>query len=141
MQDSKGHRLGNYIKNKRMEKGMTGRELARRVEVDDSYIVRLEQGSYNAPRPITLQNIAAALDLPISDVYAMADCEYPTELPSFHPYLNAKYAELPVEAISSIHDYFLEVASQHGIDVGEPGPGEDEEPFTRAEDIDPRDLI
>lgn len=124
-----------------MEKGMSGRELARRAGVDTAYVVRLEQGHYRAPRPDTLKNIAAALRAPISDLYALADYVIPADLPHFGPYLHAKYALLPQEAIDSINEYFAQVAATHGVDItAGPEPGEDEAPFTRVEDIDPQDL-
>lgn len=140
MQDSKSKTLGTFIKDKRIEKGMSGRELARRAGVDTAYVVRIERGEFRSPRPDTLKNIASALNMPITDLFALADYLIPGELPHFAPYLRAKYAELPVEAIESITEYFSRVAAEHGVTVAGPANGEDEVPWTRAEDIDPEDL-
>ncbi len=52
--------LGERIKERRKEMGISGAELARRIEVVSSYIYQLERGTKIMPTP-TLKAIAEAL--------------------------------------------------------------------------------
>lgn len=52
--------LGERIKERRKEMGISGAELARRIEVTSSYICQLERGTKIMPTP-TLKAIAEAL--------------------------------------------------------------------------------
>lgn len=140
MHENKAYRLGKYIKDTRINRGITGRELARRASVDTAYIVRLERGEYRQPRPETLKNIAAVLGLPLADVFALANYVIPYELPEFAPYLRAKYGDLPEQAVDELSNYFTRVAKTYGFDPNGPAPGEDEQPITRPEDIAAEDL-
>lgn len=140
MEQASPQRLGEYVKKRRIELGMSGREFARRIEADTAYVVRLERGEYKAPRPDMLKNIAEALKLPLSDVYAVAGFLVPCDLPTLVPYLRTRYGQLSDEAITALDSYFLKIAADEGLDLSGPAPGEDETPFTRPEEIDPDDL-
>ena len=49
--------------------------------------------------------LCEVLGVPIEDLYALAGYDSPKRLPSFQPYLRAKY-DLPPEAISDLERYF-----------------------------------
>lgn len=119
-------RFGAYIRQARQERGLSSRALARAVGVNDATIVRIEQGAIEAPRPNVLSAIARALELPLSDVFAMADYVTPKDLPTFAPYLRAKYGELPPAAVDQLQQSFERIAKQYGYDGDGPDPGEDE---------------
>jgi len=140
MDHKSGTQLGGYIQKHRVARGLSGREFARRIEVDTAYVVRLERGDYRAPRPDLLARIAGTLKLPLSDVYAVAGYVVPCDLPSLIPYLRTRYGQLSDEGITALDGYFLKIATSEGLDLSGPAPGEDEKPFTRPEDIDPADL-
>lgn len=140
MKHAPAQQLGEYIQKNRIARGLSGREFARQIGVDTAYVVRLERGEYKAPRPDTLKNVAEALKLPLSDVYAVAGYVVPCDLPSLIPYLRTRYGQLSDEAITALDSYFLKIADSEGLDLNGPAPGEDETPFTRPEDIDPDDL-
>lgn len=55
-------KIGNYIKEKRLQKGMTQEELALRCDVTIRTIQRIESGEVD-PRSYTLQAIASALEV------------------------------------------------------------------------------
>jgi transcriptional regulator with XRE-family HTH domain len=59
--------LGQRIRARRLELGITLRELGRRVEVSAPYLTDLEAGRRH-PSPEVLQRIAAALELPASEL-------------------------------------------------------------------------
>jgi hypothetical protein len=72
-----------------------------------------------APSPNTLTGIAAALEVPLQDLYALAGYETPKGLPSFRPYLRARY-NLPPEAIDQLESYFNFLRAQYGIPKDRP---------------------
>ena len=119
-------RFGAYIRQARQAKGLSSRALARAVGVNDATIVRIEQGAIEAPRPNVLSAIARALELPLSDVFAMDDYVTPKDLPTFAPYLRAKYGDLPGEAVEQLQQSFERIATQYGYERRGPAPGEDE---------------
>ena len=126
MHPDQASRFGTYIKQVRQEKGLSSRALARAVGVNDSTIVRIEQGAIEAPRPNLLRAIARELDLPLSDVFAQADYVTPNDLPTFAPYLRAKYGELPPAAVAELQQSFDRIAQRYGYEGRGPAPGEDE---------------
>jgi len=126
MDQKQARALGEYLRSARQAKGLSSRALARATGIDDATIVRIEQGAFGAPRPDKLRAIAEALDLPLSDVFALADYVVPAELPSFTPYLRAKYRELPESAVVEMEHYFAKLAARHGYLPEGPAPGEDE---------------
>lgn len=126
MKHEPGKTLGKYIKDHRIARGMTGRELARQIGTDTAYLVRLERGEYRSPRPDILANVATALDVPMSDLYAIAGYIAPTELPSLTPYLRTKYRQLSDDAIDSVDAYLQHIAENEGVNLNGPAPEEDE---------------
>ena len=119
MNNEQAQVLGALFKQRRLQRGLTTRALAARCHLNMATIVRLEQGALAEPRPETLKAVAAALELPLADVFADADYVLPSELPSFSSYLRARYRELPAEAITELERVFARFASQHDRYGGE----------------------
>jgi transcriptional regulator with XRE-family HTH domain len=86
-----GVKLGEFIKAQRAALGVSQRQLAGRIGIHHSYLARLEAGDYAQPAPAVLHRLAEALDLEPEDLFALAGHTVPHELPSFAPYLRAKY--------------------------------------------------
>jgi len=103
-QDHHTRRLGQYLRARREELGLSARALARAVDVRDSTILRLETGTYAAPAADKLARIAAHLKLDLADVFAMADYVVPEALPSLPHYLRLRYPTLTQEAIEALHE-------------------------------------
>ncbi len=120
--------LGKFLKERRTALGLSTRALAARSGVDMATVVRLEQGAFVEPRPDTLRVIAKALGVSLADVFALADYVVPSELPTFTPYLRAKYRSLPRKAIAELEQYFDDLSARYGLDPAGPAPGEDEAP-------------
>ena len=66
--------LGKKIKERRKELKLSQRELAAKVNISDAEICRIETGSRKQPSPEALRDIAAALDMPVSELYEI--CGY-----------------------------------------------------------------
>lgn len=129
MDERQAKQLGRRLKARRKEIGLSQREVGRRAAIDDATIVRLEQGAIAAPAPDKLSRVADALGLSLADVFALAHYAVPGDLPSFKPYLRAKYRRLlPPAAVSELERYFDDLAGRYGIDPAGPAPGEDEKP-------------
>lgn len=116
--------LGSYLRQQRQTKGWSTRQLAAEVGVDMAQIVRLEQGRVQSPKAELLAAIAEQLELPMADVFGLAGFAVPTELPSFRPYLRAKYRDLPTGAVAELERSFQAIAKKYGTNG--PLDGEDE---------------
>jgi transcriptional regulator with XRE-family HTH domain len=116
--------LGEYLRSHRQAAGLSIGELSRRVGIDRAQITRLEQGTVASPRADVLARIADTIEVSVEDLYGLAGYRTTSELPSFVPYLRAKYTELPTEAIDEMERYFRRVARKHG--TAGPLDGEDE---------------
>ena len=107
-------KLGEYIGAQRESLGISLRRLAERIGVTHSYLSRLEAGDYAQPAPAVLYRIAEALDLDPEDLFALAGHTIPRELPSFTPYLRAKY-DIPDQAAQELADYFRFMTERYNI--------------------------
>jgi len=128
MDQEQAKELGNRLRAERERLDLSIRELAERTGINHSTVVRLEQGAIESPAPDKLGRIAEVLGLSLADVYALADYSIPSDLPSFQPYLRAKYRDLPAPAVEELERSFLRIAKRHGVDLKGPAPGEDEQP-------------
>jgi transcriptional regulator with XRE-family HTH domain len=115
MDRDKAKELGEYLRQQREARGASARSVATVVGVDIAQIVRLEQGAVASPKADVLAAIAEYLELPLADVFGLAGYTLPKELPSFKPYLRAKYQELPDEAVDEMERFFARLAKKHGV--------------------------
>lgn len=126
MDDKQAKSLGELLRQKREELGLTSRQLGEIAGLDGTTVLRFEEGAFAAPRPDKLARVAEALGLSLADVYALADYAVPADLPTFRPYLRTKYRGLPAEDVEKIEAYAARLARKHGIELAGPAPGEDE---------------
>jgi transcriptional regulator with XRE-family HTH domain len=120
--------LGQKLRTRRDELGLSVRDLEKTTGIDNGTIVRIEQGAFSAPAPDKLSRIAEALKLSLADVFALADYAVPGDLPSFPGYLRTKYRDLPATAVEELERSFKRITKRHGFDPDGPAPGEDEQP-------------
>jgi len=64
--------IGDFIKEKRKDKGISARELARRSGVSQPYLSQLENGKNDKPSPNILNKIAEVLEIPNGTVMLVA---------------------------------------------------------------------
>lgn len=126
MDENRAQALGKVLRDKREALGLSRKEVARRVNLPDVTILRIERGIIAAPRAAHLSVIAEALGLSAADIFTMADYTIPNDLPSFKPYLRTKYKDLPAADIEAIERYAANLARKHGVNLSGPAPGEDE---------------
>lgn len=124
MGPGEARRLAARLRREREAKGLSASEVARRAGIDVGTVSRIEQGYIPNPRPESLVAMAAVLDMPASDLFATANWIPSNELPSFAPYLRAKYAHLPEAAQTEIEAFFSSMTAKYG--TAGPAPGEDE---------------
>ncbi|MGF1653360.1 MAG: helix-turn-helix domain-containing protein [Actinomycetales bacterium] len=125
MDEQQSQELGHFLRQHREASSVSLRGLAGRVGVDAAQILRLERGDIASPKADLLARIAHELDLPLADVFGLAGYALPSELPSFRPYLRAKYHDLPPAAVAELERVFADVARRYGATDG-PLDGEDE---------------
>lgn len=115
MDEEHAKRLGQLIRQRRQELGLSTHELGRRIDTKNSTIVRLEQGAFAAPSPEKLAGIAEALGISLADMYGHAGYVVPSDLPGFHAYLPARYRDLPHEAVQELTDLFEALVARHSL--------------------------
>lgn len=111
--------LGDYVRSRRLSMGLSLTDAAEASDLDPSYWNRMENGHYQKPAPPYLSAIAEVLQVPVEDLYGLAGYDLPMRLPSFQPYLRAKY-NLPPEAIADLERYFEYLRSYYGIPKDQP---------------------
>jgi transcriptional regulator with XRE-family HTH domain len=109
MSEERARQLGEYLRARREELGLSARAVARAVDVRDSTILRLEAGTYAAPAADKLARIAQLLKLDLADVFAMANYVVPDSLPSLPHYLSIRYPKLPPEAVEALQDHLIDL--------------------------------
>lgn len=106
--------IGNILRARRAELTLTTRSLAARSGVNQATIVKMERGDIRSPQPDTYVDLARALGLSASDLFAIAGWIPAEELPTFKPYLRAKYRDLDEQAIADLERYAAQLAARHG---------------------------
>lgn len=115
MDSEQAKQLGSYLRREREAQSISTRFLANAIGIDMAQIVRLEQGAVASPKAEVLAGIAATLHLPVADVLTLAGYPTTTELPSFTPYLRARY-DLPDTAVTELESFFARLAAKHGVE-------------------------
>jgi transcriptional regulator with XRE-family HTH domain len=106
--------LGEYIRCSREKRNLSAAQLSAELRMHPSYISRLETGALRHPSPEKLHRIAERLDdLNYDDLCALAGYPAP-QLPTFLPYLRAKYHMTDDDA-RRIADYFEQLRQRRGI--------------------------
>ncbi|HUC89335.1 MAG TPA: helix-turn-helix transcriptional regulator [Patescibacteria group bacterium] len=119
-------KLGETLKHKREHMGWSIRELARRTDLSDTTVMRIEQGLRAAPSPDVLAKLAETLELSLADLYTLAGYAVPADLPSMPAYLRVKYRNLPQPARDELNNYLERLKDKYGLDEDGPQDGEDE---------------
>lgn len=97
--------LGAHITRLRYAQGMSRRETARQAGVDSTWLARLEQGVYTSPNLRAVGKVARVLGVDVEELYVVAGLSTGKGLPSFTPYLRAKY-DLPSDAVAQLEAHF-----------------------------------
>lgn len=112
--EADGVRLGQVIRQAREDLGLSIRQAAGALHVHHSFIARLESGDYQTAKPAVLQRLSRVLELDERDLFALAGLDAPEGLPTFTPYLRAKY-EISDEAAQALQEYFTFVTEKYDI--------------------------
>ncbi|GAA0993384.1 helix-turn-helix domain-containing protein [Subtercola frigoramans] len=118
--------LGEYLQKARHTTGLTIRQLSELSGVPRTTIGKIERGGTARPRPDLLTAVGTALNVPIADLYALANYPAPHNLPSFAPYLRARYHDLSPSTVEELEHYFVKLAQRDGVSLTGPQNGEDE---------------
>ena len=119
VKDKKNQTLGEYVRDRRLSRGLSLHDAAALSGLHFSYWSKLENGAYDSPSPKHLQVIARTLGVNFEDLYALAGYDIPERLPTFTPYLRAKY-ELPPEAVADLERYFELLRNFYNIPKDQP---------------------
>ena len=123
MNDKERKALADLIRKRRLELGISTRELARRSGLDHVALMRIDQHKIAQPTVATIRALSEALSIPLADMYAATNWLPEGELPSLRPYMRAKYDDLPDEALDQVARYIDRLSRKHRRG---PTAGEDE---------------
>jgi len=99
--------LGRVLRQAREAKRFSARRLAAVAGVTHSFISKLEAAQFQTVSADNLAALARALGLPAEDLFALAGYRVPEGLPTFGPYLRARYGkELPEHAMGALDELF-----------------------------------
>lgn len=104
--------LGRFIATRRKARGLSMQQLADSVGVSKSVVSDWEHGRM-APKADKLEPLAAALEVSLEDLFALAGHVTPKGLLDLGPYLRARFDELPDEAIEQIKRYVARVRRKY----------------------------
>ncbi|POH13395.1 hypothetical protein BGL41_04545 [Fructilactobacillus sanfranciscensis] len=82
------------IKNIRLEKKFTLRQVALQSGIDAGYLSQLENGKRNIPKPATLEKLAKGLRISKEEIFKLAGLETPK--PSNIEYIGSNFVNIPV---------------------------------------------
>lgn len=102
--------LEDLIKNSRLKKNLSQRALAKLMEVDNSYIAKLETGKINKPSESIIIKLAKVLDLDILELLEAANYKKHEiyELTHFAADLNFDYKALLITNNEELKRYTIE---------------------------------
>jgi len=114
-----GTRLGDVIRQARLDLGLAASHVADVCGAHKSTLARLEAGDFQSVHPNLLRRLARLLELDERDLFALAGLELPEGLPTFTPYLRAKY-DISDEAAKELQNYFHYVVSKYDVKEKQP---------------------
>ena len=112
-------RLGETIYRAREAKGITTPRFAEMVGTNQSTMHRIQVGDIEQPRPQLLADIAEALDLNASDLFALAGYVPSTEMPNLKGWLNVKHRGLPDDAVEALQGHLEYLVNKHSNDAND----------------------
>jgi transcriptional regulator with XRE-family HTH domain len=124
MTPKEAKQLASRLRAERERLGLSASEVARRAHVNVATVTRIELGQIANPRAENLLAIAAVLGVPAADIFTLTNWLGEDYLPSFSPYMRAKYGDLPESAFAEMQRVFDRMTLRFG--TRGPAPGEDE---------------
>ncbi|MER6284457.1 helix-turn-helix domain-containing protein [Streptomyces sviceus] len=101
--------LASYIKKRRLELGLTVRDVAKAANMSASYVTRLEKGERKAVSQHIFRSLSHALQVDPEVLYAASGITAPHEMPGFIDYLRLKYEmdETQAADLSKFIDFYF----------------------------------
>lgn len=109
--DERPETLGEYVRQKREEAGLSQRQLAQEAGVSFSNISRLESGFHTSPNPGLLKNIADVLDIDLAELLSYLGIEVAGS-GSLNDYLRRDY-DLPDEGVAEAKKAIEQIAQKY----------------------------
>ena len=101
---------GEYVKRRRMERGLSQRQLAAMSGVSNSEISRIEAGERQNPSPAVLRAIAKALAVPYEEI--LAEAGYLDAGTAEAPQTSEQLPEWVYKLPADLYDFIREEASR-----------------------------
>jgi transcriptional regulator with XRE-family HTH domain len=108
MKEKEAHELGRLVKEARLARNMSLRDLGTLSGVSYRWIGRLEHGEAGAPTSSKMTRVAEALSLSPERIDRIMDGQIANDLPQMRTYFRTKYRLTPSE-ITQIEELFDQV--------------------------------
>lgn len=119
--------LRQFIRQRRQELGLSIRQVAKKAGLDSGGLTTIENGrTVHSPRPETIQRLAYALEVPVTELLSRIGYDVPRTPLDLHSYLCERYGHLPEDAIAAACAYVEQLAAEYAIDPAGPADHEDE---------------
>jgi transcriptional regulator with XRE-family HTH domain len=112
MDENQAKALGATLRLRRQALGLTMRQVEAATDIPNTTILRIESGSFKAPRPDKLARIAQALGMSVGELFAQAGYLVADDLPDYATYLATKHPELPDADRKRLAQEFVELLNQ-----------------------------
>lgn len=109
--DERPETLGEYVREKREEAGLSQRQLALEAGVSFSNISRMESGFHTSPSPGLLKNIADVLDIDLARLLSYLGIEVAGSR-SLNDYLRRDY-DLPDDGVEEAKRAIEQIAKKY----------------------------
>ena len=115
-----GDPFGDFIRQRRVDLGLSLRDIERRTGIDNARVSRWERGHQRPQSADLLAPLATALEVPLADLCQRAEGHLTKGLPHLNSYLHVKYGHnLPAEVLHELVAHCEDVLNHHGIHTGE----------------------
>jgi transcriptional regulator with XRE-family HTH domain len=114
-------RVGDLVTYHRKVAGRSARDVAREAGIDIATMLHLERGTYATPSPITLKGVAAALGIPILELFHAAGYVTPHDIVEMAKAHATRDDLTPNETQLLHNEYVASLIEQYGLD----GPASD----------------
>lgn len=114
MTESQAKQLGSLITRSRERRGWSIRQLAREIEADPAWVLKVERGNSRSPEPELLTKLADALDLDPKRLDRITGRHLSKSLPGMRAYFRALHSDLSDADVEKVEALVAELHDEQG---------------------------
>jgi transcriptional regulator with XRE-family HTH domain len=114
MTKAQAKQLGTLITRTRERAGKSIRQVAREIDADPSWVLKVERGNAVSPAPELLARLAEALDIDLERIDRITRGHVSGGMPAMRTYFRAAFTDFSDEDIGQIEALVSELRAAHG---------------------------